>query len=37
MNYIHREPYEMLISYPLLLNKFDKYIESINQNEYRKK
>ena len=37
MNYILREPYEMLISYPLLLNKFDKYIEGINQNEYRKK
>ena len=31
------EPYEMLISYPLLLSKFDKYIDGINQNEYRKR
>ena len=31
------EPYEILISYPLCLNKFDKYINGINQNEYRKK
>ena len=31
------EPYEMLISYPLLLSKFDKYIDGINQNEYRRK
>ena len=31
------EPFEMLISYPLLLSKFDKYIDGINQNEYRQK
>ena len=31
------EPYEILISYPLCLSKFDKYIDGINQNEYRKK
>ena len=31
------EPYEILISYPLCLSKFDKYIDNVNQNEYRKK
>ena len=31
------EPYEILISYPLCLSKFDKYINGINQNEYRKR
>ena len=31
------EPYEILISYPLCLRKFDKYINGINQNEYRKR
>jgi len=31
------DPYEMLISYPLLLSKFDRYIDDINQNEYRLK
>ena len=31
------EPYEILISYPLCLSKFDKYIDGINQNEYRKR
>ena len=31
------EPYEILISYPLCLSKFDKYVDGINQNEYRKK
>ena len=31
------EPYEILISYPLYLNKFDKYIDGVNHNEYRKR
>ena len=31
------EPYEILISYPLVFNKFDKVIDGIVQNEYRTK
>ena len=30
-------PYELIISYPLLLNKFDKYEGDINKNELRRK
>ena len=30
-------PYEIIISYPLLLNKFDNYDGDINKNELRKK
>jgi len=30
-------PYELIISYPLLLNKFDNYEGDINKNELRKK
>ena len=31
------QPYEILISYPLVFNKFDKVIDGIVQNEYRTK
>ena len=31
------DPYEIVISYPLAFNKFDIYVDGINQNEYRKK
>ena len=31
------DPYEIIISYPLALNRFDNYIGGLNQNPYRKK
>ena len=31
------DPYEIIISYPLALNRFDDYIGGLNQNPYRKK
>jgi len=31
------DPYELIISYPLTLNRFNNYIGGLNQNEYRKK
>ena len=30
-------PYELIVSYPLTLNRFNNYIGGLNQNEYRKK
>ena len=29
-------PYEIIISYPLTLDKYDNYINGINKNEYKK-
>jgi hypothetical protein len=31
------DPYEIIVSYPLALNRFNYYIGGLNQNEYRKK
>ena len=31
------DPYELIISYPLTLNRFNNYVGDLNQNEYRKK
>jgi len=36
-NSLTYEPYELIISYPLALNRFHYYIGGLTQNEYRKK
>ena len=37
MNWTTCDPYELIISYPLTLNRFNNYEGGLNKNEYRKK